>query len=156
MKANAAIVPAGINAGVNVYVTNTTDVVMDIDGFFAPAAHPHCSFIRCTPCRVADTRSSSILPQGLGTPAPLCGVRATFRYSTRAHVFPQESRQRIFPELHRDTLSHWEISWAYLEVWPKGPQPTRPVSTLNNPTGRCGECGHRACGPDARSRPIVR
>ena len=28
----------GVDAGVSVYVTNTTDVVIDIDGFFAPAA----------------------------------------------------------------------------------------------------------------------
>ena len=36
IKANAAIVPAGASGAVSVYVTNTTDVVIDIDGYFAP------------------------------------------------------------------------------------------------------------------------
>ena len=36
VKANAAIVPAGTPSGsVSVYVTNTTNVILDIDGYFA-------------------------------------------------------------------------------------------------------------------------
>ncbi len=36
VKANAAIVPAGMPSGsVSVYVTNTTNVILDIDGYFA-------------------------------------------------------------------------------------------------------------------------
>jgi hypothetical protein len=36
IKANAAIVPAGMPSGsVSVYVTNTTNVILDIDGYFA-------------------------------------------------------------------------------------------------------------------------
>ena len=38
VKANAAIVPAGANASVNVFASNTTDVVLDIDGYFAAAS----------------------------------------------------------------------------------------------------------------------
>jgi hypothetical protein len=34
--ANAAIVPAGTNGAVAVYVTNTADVILDINGYFAP------------------------------------------------------------------------------------------------------------------------
>ena len=37
IKANAAIVPAGTSGAVSVYVSNTTDVVLDIDGYFAPS-----------------------------------------------------------------------------------------------------------------------
>ena len=37
IKANAAIVPAGNNA-VSVYVSNTTDVILDIDGYFASSS----------------------------------------------------------------------------------------------------------------------
>jgi len=33
--ANAAIVPAGSNGNVSVFVTNDTDLVIDIDGYFA-------------------------------------------------------------------------------------------------------------------------
>jgi hypothetical protein len=34
--ANAAIVPAGANNAINVYVNNPTDVLFDINGYFAP------------------------------------------------------------------------------------------------------------------------
>ena len=41
IKANAAIVPAGTSEAVSVYVTNTTNVVLDIDGYFtAPGTDP--------------------------------------------------------------------------------------------------------------------
>jgi hypothetical protein len=29
-------VPAGTNGGIDVFVSNTTDVIIDIDGYFAP------------------------------------------------------------------------------------------------------------------------
>jgi len=32
--ANAALVPAGSGGGVNIYVANTTDVIIDINGYF--------------------------------------------------------------------------------------------------------------------------
>lgn len=44
--ANAAIVPAGANGSVDVYVSNTTDVVMDINGFFAPLGSAVDAFAR--------------------------------------------------------------------------------------------------------------
>jgi M6 family metalloprotease-like protein len=34
--ANAAIVPAGADGGIDIYVTDATQVVLDIDGYFAP------------------------------------------------------------------------------------------------------------------------
>jgi hypothetical protein len=34
--ANAAIVPAGANGAINVYVNHSTDVLFDINGYFAP------------------------------------------------------------------------------------------------------------------------
>ena len=45
IKANAAIVPAGGSSGaVSVYVTNTTNVVLDIDGYFAPSGGSSLAF----------------------------------------------------------------------------------------------------------------
>ncbi len=38
VKANAAIVPAGTSGEVSVYVTNTTNVLIDIDAFFDAAS----------------------------------------------------------------------------------------------------------------------
>jgi hypothetical protein len=36
VTANAAIVPAGTSGSVNIYVTNTTDVIVDINGYYMP------------------------------------------------------------------------------------------------------------------------
>jgi hypothetical protein len=36
IAANAAIVPSGIGGSLNLFVTNTTDVIIDINGYFAP------------------------------------------------------------------------------------------------------------------------
>ena len=38
--ANAAIVPAGTDGAVSVFVTNNTDVILDINGYFAPQTSP--------------------------------------------------------------------------------------------------------------------
>lgn len=34
--ANAAIVPAGTNGAISIFVANRTHVILDIDGYFAP------------------------------------------------------------------------------------------------------------------------
>jgi hypothetical protein len=51
VKANAAIVPAGTNGEVNVYVTNTANVLIDIDAYF-DAASDNTAW-RSFPCRPA-------------------------------------------------------------------------------------------------------
>ena len=57
--ANAAIVPAGTNESISVFVTNPTDVILDINGYFGPPGRPGAlSFYPVTPCRVADTRNA--------------------------------------------------------------------------------------------------
>ena len=60
VKANAAIVPAGTGGAISVYATDTTDFVLDINGYFVPATMPSAlAFYPLTPCRVADTRNAS-------------------------------------------------------------------------------------------------
>ena len=130
VKANAAIVAAGVDAGVSVYVTNTTNVVIDIDGYFAPANSSSLEFYPLTPCRIVDTRQQN---GDLGGP------------------FLQANQERDFPILESSCMpsgvtpaaysfnvtlvahpAHHHLN--YLTVWPVGePQPF--VSTLNNPTG---------------------
>lgn len=135
IKANAAIVPAGYQGGVNVYVTNTSDVVLDIDGYFAPAGASTLQFYKLSPCRVADTRKSNF-PPGLGTPHLSAGVPRDFpvlsstcnipasaqAYSLNLTAVPYPSDGGFHP-------------LGYLEVWPKDQMPAHPVSTLNNLTG---------------------
>lgn len=65
VKANAAIVPAGINGGVSVYATDPTQVIMDISGYFvAGSGTSDLEFFPLTPCRIADTRGGASLVGG--------------------------------------------------------------------------------------------
>jgi hypothetical protein len=82
ITANAVIVPAGTNGRVDVFTTNDTDLVIDINGYFAPAGLGGLSFYGVTPCRVLDTRLPSGTPPFSGTrelsvSASSCGVPAT-------------------------------------------------------------------------------
>ena len=130
VKANAVIVPAGSNDAISVYATNTTDVVLDLNGYFVPATDSSAfDFFSLAPCRVADTRKSTF-PSGLGPPylthgqerplpildATSCNIPSTATaYSLNFTVVPHGSL-------------------GYLTVWPTGKdRPT--VSTLNDVPG---------------------
>jgi len=62
ITANAAIVPAGAAGAVSVYVYNNSDVLLDINGYFAPAGLGGTSLYTTTPCRVFDTRNFPFVP----------------------------------------------------------------------------------------------
>ena len=60
VKSNAAIVPAGSNGAVSVFATNTTDVILDINGYFVAGTSPTAlAFYPLPPCRIADTRNAT-------------------------------------------------------------------------------------------------
>jgi hypothetical protein len=128
--ANAAIVPAGSGGAVSVFVTNPTDLILDINGYFDTSSGPTSySFYPATPCRVADTRGptgqfggpSMFADQSRDFPIPLssCGIPATATataYSLNVTVVPGGYL-------------------GYLTTWPTGAvQPN--VSTLNSWTGK--------------------
>jgi hypothetical protein len=129
VKANAAIVLEGASGAVSVYATNTTDVILDIDGYFEPAGSGTYQFYPLTPCRLVDTRGTD---GGLGGPRLAAQTPRSFplldsscipsglnplAYSLNFTVVPNPSGQPL----------------GYLSVWPTGE--TQPVvSTLNNPT----------------------
>jgi hypothetical protein len=126
IKANAAIIPAGTNAAISVYATQTTDVILDIDGYFVPASSSTLAFFPLTPCRVADTR----WPTG-----PLGGPSLADK---QERIFPVLSSACVIP----DTAQAYSLNFAaiphgplgYMTVWPTG-QDRPVVSTLNALTG---------------------
>ncbi len=128
VKANAAIVPAGNNA-VSVYVSDTTDVILDIDGYFGPASQSTLAFYPLPPCRVADTRDNSY-PQGLGPPSLAGGVARDFPVlNATACNIPNTAKAY--------SLNFTAVPPAplgFLTVWPTG-QKEPGVSTLNAFTG---------------------
>ena len=130
IKANAAIVPAGVNDAVSVYVTDTTNVVLDIDGYFAPASGITLTFYPLPPCRIADTRDPSY-PQGLGRPSLSAQLPRNFPILEATNCCPAGVNPAAY-SFSFTAVPHGRL--GYLTVWPYG-QSQPYVSTLNAPTG---------------------
>ena len=130
IKANAAVVPAGSNQAVSVFVTNTTDVILDIDGYFVSADDDSAlAFFPLTPCRVADTRGANGV---LGGPRLLNGQARDFPVLQAAACnLPSTA---LAYSLNFTALPKNRLPLGYLSVWPAG-QSQPAVSTLNVPTG---------------------
>jgi hypothetical protein len=115
VQANATIAPAGTGGSIEAFVTETTNLVVDINGYFAPVGEGVLSLYALPPCRVLDTRTTgapfegainvNVIGSGCG------GTSAAQAYVFNATVVP-------------------EGSLGYLTLWPQGSvQPV--VSTLN-------------------------
>ncbi len=127
--ANAAIVPAGTGGAVSVYVTNATDVILDINGYFdSPGGPvPSYSFYPATPCRVADTRWTT---GQFGGPSMTGGQTRDFPVPLGPCVIPGTARAY---SLNVTVVPPGYL--GYLTTWPTGEaQPN--VSTLNSWTGK--------------------
>jgi hypothetical protein len=133
IKGNAAIVPAGTGGDISIYVTNTTNVILDIDGYFAPVSTSTLAFYTLPPCRVADTRKDNV-PSGLGSPHLSGGVERDFLVLASACGIPSTAQAY---SLNFAAVPYPALGYplGYLEVWPKDQKPQHPVSTLNNLTG---------------------
>ena len=127
IKANAAIVPAGAAGSVRVYASETTHVVLDINGYFEAPSEQTLQFYPLTPCRVLDTRN----PNGpLGGPFLTGGQVRNFPVlSSNCHI--PSSAQAY--SMNFTVVPYNGEPMEYLTVWPQGSQ--QPVvSTLNNLT----------------------
>jgi hypothetical protein len=60
--ANAAIVPVGTGGAVSVFTENATDLLLDINGYFAPPGVGGIYLYMTTPCRAIDTRDVFVPP----------------------------------------------------------------------------------------------
>jgi uncharacterized repeat protein (TIGR01451 family) len=125
--ANAALVPAGANGAVNVFVSDPSHVILDISGHFGqPGGVEALSFYPVAPCRVADTRN----PAGvLGGPALTAGTSRSFPVPQSDCGIPEAVKAY---SLNVTVVPLQPLS--YLTVWPAGAvQPF--VSTLNSLDG---------------------
>jgi len=122
VTANAAIVPAGQNGAISVLATSGSDIVIDINGYFALSTSPSdLSFYTVPPCRVRDTRDNtglfSTTPLPIDTSASPCAILPSAQaIVVNATVVPTP------PGL------------GFLTLWPNGQ--TQPnASTLNASDG---------------------
>jgi hypothetical protein len=114
--ANAAIVPAGTEGDIEVYTTDSADLVIDVDGYFAAAGTGGLSLYPLAPCRVLDTRDNNGKPFSGRLAVPVSGSVCAPPAGAQAYVF----NATVVPP----------GPLGYLTLWADGQgQPT--VSTLN-------------------------
>jgi hypothetical protein len=115
--ANAAILPAGTGGSIDVFATDTTDLVVDINGYFAAPGTGGLSFYPVPPCRVLDSRSPPGSPPFTNTMnVNVIGSGCANAAAAEAYVF----NATVVPS----------GSLGYLTLWPEATaQPV--VSTLN-------------------------
>jgi streptogramin lyase len=127
VKANAAIVPAGTNGGVDVYVTDATNVILDIDGYFVPAGTSSAlSFYPVAPCRVVDTRNAI---GSLGGPS--IGSKSSRNFPIQSSSCSIPSTAAAY-SLNVTAVTKGPL--GYLTIWPTGATQSL-ASTLNSYSG---------------------
>lgn len=120
IKANSTLLAAGPDGGVSVFVTHRTDVILDINGYFAPPSSAGLFYNPVTPCRALDTR----LNGGMVTAATTRRVQLAGTCAIPADAKAVAVNVTAIPK----------TSLGYVTVFPAGQN--RPVvSTLNAVTG---------------------
>jgi hypothetical protein len=125
--ANAAITASGASGAVSVYVTDLTDVIIDVNGYFAPTSSSTLTFVPVTPCRIVDTRQAT---GTFGGPALVANANRSFPVPTGSCSIPSTASAY---SLNATALPATTLN--YLTLYPTGTsQPT--VSTLNSGNGQ--------------------
>jgi hypothetical protein len=114
---NAVVVPAGAGGAVNVFTTDATDLVIDVNGYFAPPGAGGLSLYTVAPCRVLDSRVPAGSPpfnttRDVNVTVSPCGVPAT----AQAFVF----NATVVPPGFL----------GYITMWPQGQ--TQPLTAVLN------------------------
>ena len=124
-KASAVIVQAGTNDAISIYASDTTNVILDINGYFSAPGSQTYRFYPLARCRVIDTRN----PDGmLGGPALVGGQRRDFLVEVSTCI-PQNAQACSF----NFTVLPYPAGQPlrYLTEWAQGE--SQPVaSSLNN------------------------
>jgi hypothetical protein len=120
--ANAAIVPAGTGGAISIYVSDDTQVIIDINGYFGAQSSQGLAFYPVTPCRVADTRNAN---GAFGGPSLAAGATRSFTAPSSSCGIPTTAQAY---SLNMTVIPPGPLN--YLTTWPTGQ--TQPnVSTLN-------------------------
>ena len=160
-KANAAIVPVnGDNSGntaVSAFVSDASDVVIDINGYYVPASTSGAqAYYPVPPCRVSDTRRAN---GTFGGPFLSGGGSLTSGQtpdSAKVRTLPVRSSACSIPS----SATAYAVNvtalpragrLTYLSMWPADQAPPF-VSTLNSPTRYGGRKRRHCAGGDVRRK----
>ncbi len=121
--ANAAIVPAGSNGSISAFALNQTHLVLDINGYFAPAGSANAQrYFAVNPCRLLDTREAA---GEFGGPVLAAGQTRSYRLPLASCGLPGSAAAF---SLNATVVPAGTL--GFLTLWPTGTaQPL--VSTLN-------------------------
>jgi hypothetical protein len=122
VKADAVVMPAGTSGDVSVYASDATDVVLDVDGYFATPGSSTLQFYSVAPCRVVDTRN----PNG-----PLGGPYIKGKHSREFPILASSCglpNSALAYSMNFTAVPHGPL--GFLTVWPSDQQQPY-VSTLN-------------------------
>jgi hypothetical protein len=107
VTSTAGIVPAGSGGQINIFASNDTDLVIDVNGYFAPAAAGGLSLYTTQLCRALDTRSGAV-------PAALSGTM-NVNLSSSACSLPPAAQAYV---LNATVVPQGAL--GYLTLWPAG------------------------------------
>ncbi|MBL8231025.1 MAG: SBBP repeat-containing protein [Bryobacterales bacterium] len=128
--ANSAIVPAGANGSIDVFVTNLTDVVIDLAGYFTQVDPNAFGLYTTAPCRAVDTRIGQGTTGQFGPPAITGGTSRDFTLPTSRCALPADAKAYA---VNATVVPQGPL--GYLTLWPAGQ--ARPLaSTLNASDGQ--------------------
>ena len=136
LKANAAIVAGGAKGEISVFSYDTTDILLDVSGYFVPTGSTAATyyFFPITPCRVVDTRYSN---GQFGTPSLVAKQPRSFQFDmSSCHLSraPEEAGGALSLNV---TVIPRGKPVGHVTVWGTSSRhPDTPnTSTVNVPTG---------------------
>lgn len=137
---NAALVPGGTDQAISVFASNPTDLVIDMNGYFAPPISPQAlAFYPVTPCRVADTRTGSGFSGPFGQPSLTAGTSRDFPVQDSSCGIPSSA---LAYSMRLTVVAPGPL--GYLTAYPAG-QALPVAATLNALGG--GVVGNEAIVP---------
>ena len=120
------IVPAGADGSIELFATDLTDIVLDVNGVFVPVGSNSAgqAFYPVTPCRITDTRSS---PGAGGTLQPQ--VARAFNIAGSCGIPTSATAYALNVTVVPSSIL------GFLTLWPNNGSVRPTVSTLNALTG---------------------
>jgi hypothetical protein len=112
---NAAIVPGGTGGGIATSAGLSSDMVVDINGYFAPAALGGLSLYSVLPCRVLDTRHQAVGFAGELTVQVLNPSRLPCVASRNAQAFVFNAT--AYPQGPLEYLTLWADGLPQPDTW---------------------------------------
>lgn len=133
VKAVAALVGGGTGQSLSIYTTNTTDLVLDISGYFVGPGTPNALYYYPLPdyCEVLNTVNPPT-PDGLGGPALQSGVPRNFQITTNPNCTIPDQAQAYSLNVIATPVNG--TSLGYVTLWPSN-QAQPFTSTLNALSG---------------------